>query len=124
MSASEQDPVLGSQYTIDAFIFERSALLKTLHEAGLFTIEASFNKLYLPVDKALADQMGCSQFSPQPVASYYEAMLEHLKRIEDSADGQAAMQLEAGALQRVAESVEKLQLTVKAALINGDLFLG
>lgn len=124
MDASEQDPLFDNQFTIDTFIFERSALVKTLHGAGLFDIDSPNNQLFLPVDKALADKLGCSQFSAQPVEAYYEGMLEHLKRIEDSADGQAAMQLEAGALQRAAESVEKLQLTVKVALINGDLFLG
>ncbi len=123
MNQSHQDALLGRQLIIDDYLQDRSPLLQRLQAAGLFTVDTSVNALNLPVDRALADQLGCAQYCAEPIASYREGILGQLEKIQNATYGQAAMQGDEAGLRAAAEAVENLQLTIKLMLINGDLFL-
>ena len=124
MNETTQEALFDRQLIIDGYLHDRSPLLQRLSLAGLFEVNASVNALNLPVEKAFAEKLGCAQYCAEPIESYREGMLGLLEKIENSAQGQAGMQGDEGGLRSAAESVENLQLTIKVALINGDLVLG
>ena len=123
-SPSESEPLLGSQVIIYRELRDQSRLLLHLEAAGQFDVDGSFNRLYLPIERALAEKLGCSQFSDDPLPSYRDGMLEQLKSIEDSPDGRAALSGDLEATARVVEAISKLQAIIKVALTNGDVVVG
>lgn len=124
MNEVTQEALFDRQLIIDDYLQHRSPLLQRLSIAGLFEVDSPVNALNLPVEKAFAEKLGCAQYCAEPISSYREGVLGQLQKIENSTQGQAAMQGEESGLRSAAESVENLQLTIKAALINGDLVLG
>lgn len=124
MNEATQEALFDRQLIIDDYLHDRSPLLQRLSRAGLFEVDSPVNALNLPVERAFAEKLGCAQFCAEPISSYREGMLGQLQKIENSTQGQAALQGDESGLRFAADSVENLQLTIKAALINGDLALG
>lgn len=122
-AVEDNDALFDSQLIIGPSIVAGSALLRHLQAAGEFDINTSPNRLYLPIDQALADQMGCSRYAKEPLDSYTQGMLQQLAAIEASPDGQGTLRGDQGSIVRALEAIRLLQDTVKVALINGDLVL-
>ncbi|MCW0366598.1 hypothetical protein NB699_001581 [Xanthomonas sacchari] len=97
-------------------------MLKTLVEHGLIDQDASSNRLYLPVDGELADELGTSPHRGRTRSSYTDGVTRTLDDIRFSPDGRAALNGDSAALKRVAAQVMELQDTLKLALINGDAY--
>ncbi|CEE57368.1 conserved hypothetical protein [Xanthomonas citri pv. citri] len=108
-------------HNIEQQTLKNSELLARLQEVGKFHIHAPENRLFLPASPQLADALGVTSHSGGPLAEYQKGMLERLNRIQLTRDGQAALEGDTAAMDRVAERVEQLRDTVKVGLINGDL---
>lgn len=97
-----------------------NALLKTLQKSGLVEMNADRNLLNAPASDGMAKELGISPHrGPHP--TYSDAVRERLQRLEDSPDGQKALNGHAGAQKRIAEKVLHLQDTLKVGIANGDL---
>uniref|UniRef100_UPI003EBD20D9 AHH domain-containing protein n=1 Tax=Xanthomonas cucurbitae TaxID=56453 RepID=UPI003EBD20D9 len=114
--------ILESHHVIENSIFRDHRLLQKLLEHGLIDKDVSTNRLYLPVDGTLADEIETSPHRGRTRSSYTKAIFGYLDEIIDFPDGDAAMRNDAAALKRVAAQVHDLQDTLKVALINGDMF--
>ncbi|MCC4589500.1 hypothetical protein LL962_20830, partial [Xanthomonas sp. NCPPB 1067] len=114
--------ILESHHVIENTIFRDHRLLKKLLEHDLIDKDVSINRLYLPVEGKLADEIETSPHRGRTRSSYTKAIFGYLDDLIDSPDGEAAMRNDAVALKRVAAKVHDLQDTLKVALINGDMF--
>lgn len=119
----EADALFDAQLIIGPTILSGSPLLSHLHAAGEFDISAPENWLYLPIEQAFADKLGCSRYAKEPIDSYTQGMLQQMSALEASPDGQGALQGDLGSTVRAVNAIRQLQDTVKVALINGDLAL-
>ncbi|NHF65944.1 hypothetical protein [Xanthomonas hortorum] len=108
-------------HNIEQQTLKNSELLSRLQVAGRFDIHAAENRLFLPASPQLAQAMGVTPHSGGPLAEYQSGMIRRLDDIEASRDGQAALEGDTAAMDRVAKRVEQLRDTVKVGLINGDL---
>ncbi|WDJ96509.1 hypothetical protein JH262_12615 [Xanthomonas campestris pv. incanae] len=108
-------------HNIEQQTLKNSELLAKLQEVGKFHIHAPENRLFLPASPQLADALGVTPHSGGPLAEYQRGMLERLNRIQLTRDGQAALEGDTAAMDRVAKRVEQLRDTVKVGLINNDL---
>ncbi|MCD0277840.1 AHH domain-containing protein [Xanthomonas melonis] len=114
--------ILESHHVIENTVFRDHELLKKMLEHGLIDKDVSTNRLYLPVDGKLADEIETSPHRGRTRRSYTDAIVDHLDNLSRSPDGRAAVRNDAAALKRVASQVHDLQDTLKVALINGDIF--
>ncbi|QDI04242.1 hypothetical protein E4A48_11530 [Xanthomonas cerealis pv. cerealis] len=108
-------------HNIEQQTLKNSELLDELQRAGKFDIHAPENRLFLPANPAFAQTMGITPHSGGPLGEYQYGMLSQLRLIERSRDGQAMLEGDPTALDRVVQRVEHLRDTVKVGLINGDL---
>ncbi|MBD8697640.1 hypothetical protein [Stenotrophomonas sp. CFBP 13718] len=117
----ETEALFDSQLIIGPTILAGSPLLRHLHAVGEFDIDAQENWLYLPIDQAFADKLGCSRYAKEPIDPYTQGMLQQLSALEASPDGRGALEGDLGSTVRTVHAIRRLQDTVKVALINGDL---
>jgi len=108
-------------HNIEQQTLKNSELLSQLQKAGRFDIHAAENRLFLPASPQLAQALGVTPHSGGPLAEYQRGMIRRLDIIAESRDGQAALEGDTAAIDRVAKRVEQLRDTVKVGLINGDL---
>ncbi|MFA0924967.1 AHH domain-containing protein, partial [Xanthomonas fragariae] len=114
--------ILHSHHVIEQSIFRRNPLLKKLVEHGFIDQDISTNRLYLPVEGSLADELETSPHRGRTRTSYTDGITLTLDEILDGPDGRAALTNDPVALKRVAEQINELQDTLKVALINGDVY--
>jgi hypothetical protein len=114
--------VFQEHHVIEKQAFERSRLLGKLKQFGLADPEAPQNKLNLPADPGLAAKLGISPHPGGPLSSYSKRLQTELLNLEKSADGVAMMAGDKAAGRRIAEKVNSLRDTMRAGLVNGDLF--
>ncbi|CTP86384.1 hypothetical protein XTPLMG728_1207 [Xanthomonas translucens pv. poae] len=113
--------IFQDHHNIEQQTLKNSELLSLLQKAGRFDIHAAENRLFLPASPQLAQALGVTPHSGGPLAAYQSGMIRRLDDIEASRDGQAALEGDTAAMDRVAKRVEQLRDTVKVGLINGDL---
>ena len=113
--------ILQDHHGIEQQTLKNSVLLDKLQQAGKFDIHAQENRLFLPANPQFAHALGVTPHSGGPLADYQRGMLQRLRNIQVSRDGQAALEGDPAAIDRVAKRVEQLRDTVKVGLINGDL---
>ncbi len=114
--------IIHSHHVIEQSAFRDHILLKKLVEHKLINQDVSTNRLYLPVEGDLADELAISPHRGRTLSSYTKGVNRSLKEILDSPDGIAAIRNDPAALKRVAAEVRDLQDTLKVALDNGDLY--
>ncbi|MCC4622687.1 AHH domain-containing protein, partial [Xanthomonas cassavae CFBP 4642] len=114
--------ILESHHVIENTIFRKHDLLKKLAEHGMIEKDVSTNRLYLPVEGKLADEIETSPHRGRTRRSYTDAVVDYLNDLRNSSDGRAAMGDDVAAVKRVAAQVHDLQDTLKVALINRDMF--
>ncbi|MCD0277838.1 hypothetical protein JWH04_02450, partial [Xanthomonas melonis] len=119
---SRNGPIFQDHHNIEQQTLKNSRLLAALDKAGLFEVHAPINRIFLPADPRLANSLGITPHSGGPIRDYQSGILIHLDRLERTADGKAALRGEPEALNRVAARVENLRDTMRAGLINGDLY--
>ncbi|WP_349984718.1 XVIPCD domain-containing protein [Stenotrophomonas sp. WHRI 8082] len=108
-------------HTIEQQTLKSSVLLSKLQQSGKFDIHAAESKLFLPASPEFAQALGVTPHSGGPLRAYQDGILQRLTRIEASRDGQAMLEGDSAAMDRVAKRVEQLRDTIKVGLINGDL---
>lgn len=108
-------------HSIEQQTLKNSELLDELQRAGKFDIHAPENRLFLPANPAFAQTMGITPHSGGPLSAYQYGLLDHLEDLYASRDGQAMLEGDPAAMDRVVQRVEHLRDTVKVGLINGDL---
>jgi hypothetical protein len=113
--------IFQDHHNIEQQTLKNSELLSLLQKAGRFDIHAAENRLFLPASPELAEALGVTPHSGGPLAEYQRGMIRNLDIIQESRDGQAAVEGDTAAMDRVAKRVEQLRDTVKVGLINGDL---
>ncbi|WP_407370185.1 AHH domain-containing protein [Xanthomonas campestris pv. campestris] len=113
-----QPVILQSHHVIEQSLFSKDPILKELVDNGLIDEHASSNRLYLPVDGKLADQLELTPHRGRTRSSYTKGIGDVLEDMQSSADGIAALNGDAVALKRVASQVAELQDTLKVALIS------
>lgn len=109
-------------HAIEQQTLKNSELLAKLQQSERFNIHAVENRIFLPASPELADALGITPHSGGPLRAYQDGMLEWLDEIQETRDGKAAIAGDPAALDRVAKRVEQLRDTVRAGLINGDLY--
>nr|WP_289883524.1 hypothetical protein [Xanthomonas arboricola]MDN0205075.1 hypothetical protein [Xanthomonas arboricola pv. corylina]MDN0217978.1 hypothetical protein [Xanthomonas arboricola pv. corylina] len=73
-------------------------MLNKLVEHGLIDKDVSTNRLYLPVEGKLADEIETSPHRGRSRSSYTKAIVGYIDDLIDSPDGEAAMRNDAAAL--------------------------
>ncbi|WP_042830063.1 AHH domain-containing protein, partial [Xanthomonas citri] len=116
------DVILQSHHVIEQSLLERHPLLVELVKNKLIDEHASANRLYLPVDGKLANEMETSPHRGRTRGSYTEAITETLNDLSETREGAAALDGDLVALKKLSTQVSELQDTLKVALINGDIF--
>lgn len=116
------DPAFQKHHIIEQQVLKKSPLIGKLQEFGLFDIDDPRNKLNMPVKRELAAEMGVSPHNGGPLKTYSDGLGEQLDKLERSLDGQAALQGDKAAAGRITDRVSSLRDTMRAGLINGDLF--
>ncbi|WP_369039558.1 XVIPCD domain-containing protein [Stenotrophomonas maltophilia] len=109
-------------HAIEQQTLKNSELLDKLQQSGKFNIHAVENRIFLPASPQLADALGITPHSGGPLRAYQDGMLEWLDEIQETRDGKAAIAGDPAALDRVTKRVEQLRDTVRAGLINGELY--
>jgi len=118
-----ENAILQSHHVFEQVVFRDHPLVKKLVEAGYLTKDESLNRLYLPFEGELADDLDTSPHRGRTRSSYTKEINYVLNDILDSPAGTAAIKRkDAAALRTVAEQVIDFRDTVKLALINGDAF--
>ncbi|WP_256644151.1 XVIPCD domain-containing protein [Stenotrophomonas sp. 9(2022)] len=118
-----KNPILQSHHVFEQVVFRDHPLVKKLVEAGYLAKDESLNRLYLPFEGELADDLDTSPHRGRTRSSYTKEINYVLNDILDSPAGTAAVKRkDAAALRTVAEQVIDFRDTVKLALINGDAF--
>lgn len=98
-------------------------LMSLMIENGKFRRDDPRNTIMLPIDHGLAAKLGVSIYSEDPCDAYVEGLIGWLDRIWDSPDGLAARSGNPSAEERIAEATFSVIVTIRAALVNGDLFV-
>ena len=119
---SRRGPVFQDHHAIEQQTLNRSPLLKAISDAGYFNIHAPENRIFLPADPAFAQTLGITPHSGGPIADYQNGLIDRLARLEQAPDGARALAGDPDALARIAGRVETFRDTVRAGLINGDLY--
>jgi len=88
----------------------------------LFEMEASQNLLNLPANTDLATKLNVTPHTGGPLGAYSSELKARLDRLQDSADAAKANAGDLDAGRRLAGQVNQLRDTLKAGLVNGDLF--
>ena len=114
--------VFQDHHSIEQQTLKNSQILSYLQDSGKFNIHAQENRIFLPAHPQFAHSLGVTPHSGGPLGEYQKQMLERLRRIEESIDGQDALNGDALAVDRVTKRVELLRDTVRVGLINGDLY--
>ena len=114
--------ILQSHHVIEQVQLESNELLKRLKESKLFDMDSSRNRLYLPVDGQLADDMASTPHRGRTRSTYHDGLNEVLNDLMERSDWQAAKNGDDAALRRLAGKVDAIQDTLKVAMINGDAF--
>jgi hypothetical protein len=114
--------VFKPQYVIPIQLTDHPVLV-LLKGNGLFDLTSEQNQLMLPVDRDLAAKMRLSRYAETPLASYLDGVKAQLDNIWAAAEASRANSGDDNALQLTAKHVTDLQYTLKAALINGDVFV-
>ena len=118
-----ENAILQSHHVFEQVVFRDHPLVKKLVEAGYLAKDESLNRLYLPFEGELADDLDTSPHRGRTRSSYTKEINYVLNDILDSPAGTAAVKRkDAAALRTVAEQVIDFRDTVKLALINGDAF--
>ncbi|MGQ5273823.1 XVIPCD domain-containing protein [Xanthomonas arboricola pv. corylina] len=121
-------PVFRGHHIFEQVAYKDSQLLQELAKRGLFDLHGEGNILNLPVDRALAAKMGISPHGGGPLAGYSEELATLLKDLENTPDGKATLgklgtrQQQAAAAERMGARIADLDHTLRAGLVNGDLF--
>lgn len=121
--------LLQSHHVIEQTHFEKNNILIQLVKANLIDPHSSKNRLYLPFDDALANDIDTSPHRGKTASSYTRsvgAVLDRLALTDDGrllrVEGGASPEAREAALRRIAEKISDLQDTIKVALVNGDAF--
>ena len=114
--------ILQSHHVIEKVQLESNELLQRLKDAKLFDMDSPRNRLYLPVDGQLADDMESTPHRGRTRSTYHDGLKDVLDGLMEEADWQAAKNGDEAALKRLAGKVEAIQDTLKVAMINGDAF--
>lgn len=101
---------------------DASELLQELKRLNVYDIDSPRNTIYLPAEPPLAATLEISPHSGGPLGAYSRGLIQQLNKIEASTDGQALLDGDERAIPRVLAKVHSLEDTLKAGLINGDLF--
>ena len=115
-------PIFQDHHAIEQQTLDRSPLLKAISDAGHFNIHAPDNRIFLPADPAFAQTLGITPHSGGPIADYQNGLIDRLARLEQAPDGAKALAGDPDALARIAGRVDTLRDTIRAGLINGDLY--
>lgn len=115
-------PLFQDHHVIEQQTLDKSPLLRNLADDGLFEMDAQRNRIFMPANKNLASALHLPPHSGGPIGKYQSGTLTWLDRFERSADGQKMLAGDPEAAQRIVVKVESLQDTMRAGLINGDLY--
>lgn len=113
--------VFQDHHVIERQAADKSALLQNLAKQRLFNLDDPANRLNLPADPDMAAKIGIYPHSGGPLAEYSRGLGRHLLDLENSLDGQLALQGDKAAAVRIAEQVNTLRNTMRAGLVNDDL---
>ncbi|KGE79638.1 hypothetical protein LW14_28130, partial [Rhizobium sp. H41] len=116
--------VFQDHHVIERQAVDKSALLQNLVKQRLFNVDDPANRLNLPADPDVAAKIGIYPHSGGPLAEYSRGLGRHLLDLENSLDGQLALQGDKAAAVRIAEQVNTLRNTMRAGLVNDDLLGG
>ncbi|SCY42137.1 AHH domain-containing protein [Rhizobium sp. NFACC06-2] len=111
-----------SHHIIEQQAVGKSALLEALIDQGLFKADDQANLINLPRERSVATKMNVSPHLGGPIKEYSMGLASQLAELENSPDGQLAMKGDKSAALRVAGEVNSLRNTMRAAIINGELF--
>lgn len=121
-------PVFRGHHIFEQAAHKESRLLQELTRRRLFDLHGEGNILNLPVDKTLAAKMGISPHGGGPLAGYSDEMATLLKDLEKTPDGRATLgeignaDQQAAAAERMGARIANLDRTLRAGLVNGDLY--
>jgi len=96
-------------------------LIAMLLEGGEFNFDDGRNTLMLPLDYKLANRMGISVYSDDPIAGYMDGLTGKLYEIWNSPAAAAARAGDISAREEVCEGTYQLAGIMRIGLINGDL---
>lgn len=103
--------------------FSSHPMIALLAERGLFDLNEMRNTLMLPVDQELANKMQISAYSDNPSLAYNNGISAQLERFWNSTEGVAARAGDSSAIEHLAKEIYRFAATVRAGLINGDVFV-
>nr|WP_268968665.1 AHH domain-containing protein [Nitratireductor aquimarinus] len=109
-------------HIIERQAFGKSGLLKELSKRNLLNLDSPRNLLNLPQSKELAAKLGVSPHQGGPLKAYSEGLAGQLQRLQGTKDYRAMLSGDKAAGQRLAGRVNGLMDTLKAGLVNGDLY--
>lgn len=112
--------ILQSHHVLEQNLFRDHPLLKRLDELKLIEKDSSANRIYLPVEGELAEDIEASPHRGRTRSSYTDGVTSFLDDLRRTDDGMAAMRKEPAAAARIAARVTEFQETLKLGLINGD----
>lgn len=102
--------------------FNQSRLLQALDKLDVYDKHSPRNLLYLPHSPALASKLDVTPHSGGPLDSYSDVVMDRLRLLSTTKDAQAAIGGDLDAAQRVVAKVHRIEDTLKAAILNGDLY--
>ncbi|CAN0653889.1 protein of unknown function [Nitratireductor aquimarinus] len=109
-------------HIIERQAFGKSGLLKELSKRNLLNLDSPRNLLNLPQSRDLAAKLGVSPHQGGPLKAYSEGLAGQLQRLQGTKDYRAMLSGDKAAAQRLAGRVNGLMDTLKAGLVNGDLY--
>ncbi|WP_349999337.1 XVIPCD domain-containing protein [Stenotrophomonas lacuserhaii] len=109
-------------HVLEQQTFRNNELLEALVEAGLVEKDAFANRINMPSDRVLAQELGISPHNGGPIRDYNLGTALRLNALAASRDGIAALDGDPQVMERVAMTVHHLRDTMKLGLVNGDLF--
>lgn len=121
-------PRFRGHHIFEQVAYKDSRLLQELDKRGLFHLHDEGNILNLPVNDELAAKMGISPHGGGPLDSYSKELSTLLKDLEATPDGKATLgklgtpEQQAAAAERMGARIANLERTLRAGLVNGDLF--
>lgn len=115
-------PIFQDHHVIEQQTFRNSQLLKVLVRANLVEKDAFENRINMPADPRLAHALGVSPHSGGPIREYQKGIGFQLEKLAQTVDGQAALENDVEAMQRIAGRVNRLRDTMTIGLVNGDLY--
>jgi hypothetical protein len=98
-------------------------LLVLLTEGGVFDSKSLENQLMLPVPADLAARLGVSRYAEMPLASYRDLVEAQLETIWTQAKADGVESGDRATLTQATQDVADLRDTLKAALIEGMVFV-